>query len=477
MPAVPAGLAVRDGELAIDGDPAADPVLVLRAAVEAARLRVPLSRAGLERLADAQPEFGDPWPDGARELFVELLAAGDDAIDVVEALDFAGVWTRLLPEWAPNRNRPQRSHYHRFTVDRHLLEAVATAARYTRRVARPDLLLMGALLHDLGKGYPGDHTEVGMRLAADIGRRCGYDADDTSTLVRLVQHHLLLTDTAHRRDLHDPLTIAQVAEATGTVEFLELLATLTEADCRATGPTAWTDWIADLVGTLVGFVADHLIGDANLPSRRRLLLTDAVEQMMSSADTQVVGAGNTVTVVAPDERGTLSRAAGALALRGLDVLQAEAYSSAGPPAMAVSVFRVVLPDTPVDWERVANDVRRAVGGGLALEARIVERARLYRRRGALAAATPPSTVTFDTTAATDATIVQVHTEDHIGVLYRLTRILTEMGLDIVSAKIQTMANEVVDTFYVVGPDGPTLTAEHQREIELALRHGLSAGQE
>ena len=466
-----AGLAVRDGELVIDGDPAADVVLVLHAAVQSARGGIPISRASLDKLAERQAQFPDPWPHGARALFVELLGCGRRAIDVIETLDYFDVWTRVLPEWAPNRNRPQRSRYHRFTVDRHLLEAVAEAARFTHRVARPDLLLMGALLHDIGKGYPGDHTQAGMGLAGPIARRCGWSSTDADILVRLVQHHLLLTDIATRRDLDDPLTVATVARAAQNQEFLELLAVMTEADCLATGPMAWGDWTANLVSALVEMTSEHLSGSDSTPSTHRRLLTTDVVDLMAAGETALRVDGNVLTVVAPDERGLFSRAAGVLALRGLDVLQADAYSS--PAGMAVSSFRIVPPDTPVDWDRVTYDVRRSLRGHLALEARIAERARVYRRRRALSATRAVTSVTFDAESATGATIVEVRTEDHIGVLYKVTRVLAEMGLDIRSAKIQTLANEVVDSFYVVGPDGPVIDEAHQREVELALRHILA----
>lgn len=465
------GLAVRDGELVIDGDPAADVVLVLHAAVQSARGDVPISRASLDKLADRQAQFPDPWPHGARDLFVELLGCGHRAIDVIETLDYFGVWTKVLPEWAPNRNRPQRSRYHRFTVDRHLLEAVAIAARFTHRVARPDLLLMGALLHDIGKGYPGDHTQAGMRLAGPIARRCGWSPDDADTLVRLVQHHLLLTDIATRRDLDDPLTVATVARAVQTQEFLELLAVMTEADCMATGPMAWGDWTENLVSALVEMTAEHLSGTDQAQSSHRRLLTEEIVELMAAGETALRVDGDVLTVVAPDERGLFSRAAGVLALRGLDVLQADAYSS--PAGMAVSSFRIVPPDAPVDWDRVVYDVRRSLRGHLALEARIAERARVYRRRRALSATRAATKVTFDAESATGATIVEIRTEDHIGVLYKVTRVLAEMGLDIRSAKIQTLANVVVDSFYVVGPDGPAIDEAHQREVELALHHVLA----
>ena len=466
-----AGLSVSDGELVIDGDPAADVVLVLHAAVQSARGDIPISRASLDKLAERQAQFPDPWPHGARDLFVELLGCGHQAIDVIETLDYFGVWTKVLPEWAPNRNRPQRSRYHRFTVDRHLLEAVAIAARFTHRVARPDLLVMGALLHDIGKGYPGDHTQAGMRLAGPIARRCGWGSDDAETLVRLVQHHLLLTDIATRRDLDDPLTVATVARAVDTQEFLELLAVMTEADCMATGPMAWGDWTANLVSALVEMTSEHLSGADQAQSSHRRLLTEEVVELMAAGETALRVEDDVLTVVAPDERGLFSRAAGVLALRGLDVLQADAYSS--PAGMAVSSFRIVPPDAPVDWDRVVYDVRRSLRGHLALEARIAERARVYRRRRALSATRAATKVTFDAESATGATIVEIRTEDHIGVLYKVTRVLAEMGLDIRSAKIQTLANVVVDSFYVVGPDGPVIDQAHQREVELALHHALA----
>ena len=131
---------------------------------------------------------------------------------MIESLDYFEVWTHLLPEWAPNRSRPQRNVYHRFTVDRHLLETVAEASRLAHRVSRPDLLVVASLLHDIGKGYPGDHTEVGMTLVGPIATRCGFSEVDAKVLIRLVEHHLLLPDVATRRDLEDMQTIRGVAK-------------------------------------------------------------------------------------------------------------------------------------------------------------------------------------------------------------------------------------------------------------------------
>src|SRR4029078_2756953 len=135
------------------------------------------------------------------------------SIQVLDLLDQAELLTRMLPEWAPVRSRPQRNAYHRFTVDRHLWEAAVQAALLADRVARPDLLVIGALLHDIGKGYAGDHTDRGEELVAGIGPLLGCGDSDNDHLVRLVRHPLLLPDIATRRDLDDPATIDAVADA------------------------------------------------------------------------------------------------------------------------------------------------------------------------------------------------------------------------------------------------------------------------
>ena len=140
----------------------------------------------------------------------------------MEALERFDLFSRFVPEWRHVRSLPQRNAFHTYTVDRHLLQTVANANEYVRQVQRPDLLLAGALFHDIGKGHPGDHTEVGMQLVVTIGERMGYSAEDIAVRVKLVQHHLLLPETATRRDLSDPRTWANVADAVGNLQVLEL---------------------------------------------------------------------------------------------------------------------------------------------------------------------------------------------------------------------------------------------------------------
>ncbi|MGH9114310.1 MAG: [protein-PII] uridylyltransferase, partial [Acidimicrobiales bacterium] len=254
------GVVLRDGEVAVPAgyDVAGDPSLALRVAAASAGLDRPIARTALDRVAEEAVPPAGVWPPATLHALLRLLAAGPPAVAAVEALDHVGVWVRYVPEWEAVRNRPQRNAFHRYTVDRHLLEAAAGAAGLQGSVARPDLLLLGALLHDIGKGRGGDHTEIGIGIVGEIGPRLGLGAGDVSTLQALVRHHLLLPDAATRRDLDDPATVANVAAAVGDRDTLDLLAALAEADGLATGPAAWGAWKAGLVSQLTALVAGAL---------------------------------------------------------------------------------------------------------------------------------------------------------------------------------------------------------------------------
>ena len=173
-----------------------DTSLAFRLAATAAELDQPIAKGSLHRLADRMPPPSDPWDPELLAALIRLLAAGHPATDKVESLDQHGLVVRIIPEWAAVRNKPQRNAYHTYTVDRHLLEAAAVASELTDSVERPDLLLIGALLHDIGKGFPGDHTTVGLKVVRDMATRMGFEEPDVEILVDLVRYHLLLPDTA-----------------------------------------------------------------------------------------------------------------------------------------------------------------------------------------------------------------------------------------------------------------------------------------
>jgi len=469
------GLRLQDGEVVVSDevDVAADPALPLRAAATAARGDTQLGRATLARLAAEAPEPGAPWSDATRGALVDLLLAGPPAIVLLEALDQQGLWERYVPEWPGVRSKPQRNAYHTFTVDRHLWETAVGAAGLAGRVTRPDLLVLAALFHDIGKGGPGDHTDNGVEMLAEIGPRLGLPPADTDVLVALCRHHLLLADIATRRDLDDPATVDAVAAALGDREVLGLLAALTEADSLATGPAAWSDWKAGLVRSLVTRV-DHVLRGGQAVDVADTFPTDDQLALLKAGEQALLAEGDRLTVVAADRPGLFSRVAGVLSLHGLGVLDA---AVGGDDGWALEVFRVESSFGPTfTWDKVLADLELALVGRLAIRARLADRVRTYGgRRGPLVADDVEPEVHVDLEASPVATVVEVHARDGMGVLYRITSALSDLDLDIVSAKVQTLGADVVDSFYVRTGDGAKITDPAVlAEVERALLHALVA---
>ncbi len=462
------GVVEQDGEvvLARAADPAADPVLLLRAAAAAAQAGHPLAPRALARLADCPP-LPVPWPAEARDALVALLGAGPEAIAVWEALDQEGLITGLIPDWERVRNRPQHNPLHTYTVDRHLVEAAAHAAAMTRDVARPDLLLLAALLHDLGKGWPGDHSVSGEVVARDVACRIGLSEADAELVAKAARHHLLLPLVATRRDLDDPVTVEQVARTIGSRPLLELLHALAIADGLATGPAAWNDWKAGLVADLVRRVEAVLAGGP--PPGPGPLREDQLALVEAGGPAAVVK-DDEVTVVAPDRPGLLWRAAGVLASHRLAVRGANA-TSVGPTAVAVFQVAPEYGDPP-DGALVASDLRRMLEGRLDVEERLERRVRAARPRGAVVA---PPKVTLVDDASLTATVVEVRAHDEPGLLWRIGRALGGCGLDLRSARVETLGAEAVDVFYVADESGQPLTSRDARQATIeAVLTALSA---
>ncbi|MEI2696866.1 MAG: HD domain-containing protein [Microthrixaceae bacterium] len=286
------GVVVRNGRVALADNSASqeDPSALFHLALGAARSARRIDPAALGLLAST-PAMAEPWPAEARRLFVELLLNGPASIPVIETLDQVGLWERLLPEWAAVRSLPQRNVFHRYTVDRHLLECSAEAASVSHRTPRPDLLVVGALLHDIAKGLPGDHSEVGARMAGAIATRMGFDDGDADTIAFLARHHLLLSDVATRRDLDDPATVQMVVDVVRTPERLALLRALSEADGLSTGPTVWGPWKAQLVDQLATRVAQALIGDSPRPGENGGFPSESQRELMCAGGLQVRARG------------------------------------------------------------------------------------------------------------------------------------------------------------------------------------------
>ncbi|MFC9704671.1 [protein-PII] uridylyltransferase [Streptomyces sp. NPDC056943] len=490
------GVVEMDGEvvLALSAKPDRDPVLPLRAAAAAAQSGLPISLHAVRRLAAAARPLPVPWPAEAREELVTLLGAGESTVPVWEALEAEGLVTRLLPDWERVRCRPQRNPVHTWTVDRHLVETAVRAASLTRRVGRPDLLLVAALLHDIGKGWPGDHSVAGETIARDLATRIGFDRTDTTTIATAVRHHLLLVETATRRDLDDPATVQAVADAVGTLGTLELLHALTEADALATGPAAWSSWRASLVADLVKRVAGVLAGEplpdpeAAAPSaEQERLAIEALrtgEPVLTLRTEPVVAepeepepVGVELLIALPDRPGVLPAVAGVLALHRLTVRAADLRAVALPTGIGAGTVLVL------DWRvaaeygslpeaaRLRADLVRALDGSLDIPARLAEREAAYPRRRGLTA--PPPRVTVAAAHSRLATVIEVRAQDAPGLLHRIGRALEGAEVRVRSAHVSTLGANAVDTLYVTRPDGSLLPDEEAidlaRTLEAALR--------
>ena len=472
--AIAPGVVLRNGEIELTerADPRRDPTLALQAAVAAARSDCRIGRATLSRLRDEVEPWPGDWPVGARTELVALLLEGHRAIRVLEALDQHDLIARFLPEWEPVRSKPQRNAYHRFTVDRHLWEAAANAADLAENVSRPDLLVIGALFHDLGKGYPGDHTEVGMDLVREIAPRLGYDRRDVETLVSMVEWHLLLPDVAMRRDLSDPATIDLVAGLVTSVERLELLHALTEADSKATGPSAWGNWKKELVDELAARTRIVLGGgdasDAKLAAvpRRR------------DAGGHGGWRGRHLSRRRPDHD-RLPRPTRHLRADRRSVVVARA----GCVERSCALRRgwhggLPVPDLVDRRDQLAIAEERSAQGA---RARTGDRGAPGRTGEDVSSATPDASrharaarVKFIEGGSSNATVLEVRAVSKIGILHRIAKALSELGLDIRHATVQTIGIEVVDTFYVRTRTGDLVTSTpHRKEIHKALLHAVS----
>ncbi|MEU9129141.1 [protein-PII] uridylyltransferase [Kitasatospora sp. NPDC048540] len=485
------GVVEQDGEavLAQAARPAQDPVLPLRAAAAAAQAGLTISYATVRRLAAETRPLPVPWPDEAREQLVTLLGAGEACLPVWEALEAEGLVSRMLPDWERVRCRPQRNAVHRWTVDRHLIETAVRAAAMTRRVARPDLLLVAALLHDIGKGWPGDHSEAGEVIVRDVAARMGFDRADTETLALLVRHHLTLIDTATRRDPDDPATVDLITKVVGGLPQLELLHALTEADATATGPAAWSSWRASLVSGLVARAAAQLAGDAGFPADAEPTADEerlAVEAARTGGPALALHAetdheapatepmGVELTLAIPDRPGLLGTVAGVLALHRLRVRAASLREldpvGAGPVLViswTVAAEYGELPETA----RLRADLRRALEGSLDVSRKLAERdAAAPRRRGIT---TPPPVVAVAPGASRSATILEVRAHDAPGLLHRIGRALDAAGVRVRTAHVSTLGADAVDAFYVTDPAGRALSTERAREVAREVQQALA----
>lgn len=477
------GISSHDGEIVLGPrtDPGQDPLLILRVARASARAALPIAPTTLDNLVETAPRLSRPWPAAARDLFGELLAASQGLAGTWESLTLAGVVEQWIPQWGAVRSRPQHNPVHRHTVDRHQIQAVIEARPLLADVRRPDLLLLACLLHDLGKAYAGDdHARLGAEPARDAALGLGFDADDAQLVALLVHHHLTLVELATRRDPQDPRTVDLLLEAVDRdPDVLDLLRALTEADARAAGPAAWSTWRA------------RLVEDLTAAARQRLLDGDAMgatpgpedpeeeggPQLCSHAQDAARGIGvqvrvedhaqgQLVEVVAPDRVGLFADTAGLLAAHGLTVRRAQLHtvdglaidrwyveSSNGAQAQADVLERAMLRLQAGDRRGLTPVTRRgprAAPGSAAVGRPALSRALLVPN------------------ASADATVLELRTQDRVGLLHDIGRCLADAQISVRSAHIATYGGQAVDTVYLTEPDGSLLEPGRVAQIVGAL---------
>lgn len=529
------GFELVDGVLRLrDEEPLEAPDLPMRLLGALAGTGAMLERRSAGRLRIAAPAARWRIDAAGGRTFLRVLWSGRSALPAIAELDDTGLLGALLPEWEATRGRTQRNPYHRFTLDRHGWNAAAELAELVRReawavetlerVGDRDALMLAAVLHDVGKVHGEPHAETGVEPAKALARRLGAPEATVEEVGRLVRLHLLLPDTARRRDLSDPALAVEVGREVGTPSTLASLHLLAAADGRATGPTAWNDWVGSLVSMLVRKVAtvlddripdasadvaaataraaqqlaeelgstadavrDHLSGMSSRYAAavtpravvRHTLMTGTTPDdgelrtrvTPGSQDPDGVDEVDELDVVALDAPGWFAKVAGVLALHGGQVLAADAF--ARTDGVAIDTFRVQRPSgaTGSWWARVEGDLVDAAVGRLAVRARVARKARENAPRPGRVPDVP-STVVFGEDPSGRSTVTEVRTGDRLGVLYAITSAIAELELDIVVARIQTVGHEVTDVFYLRDRrDGP-LDDDQRSELELAVTAAL-----
>ncbi len=436
----------------------------------------------------------------------------------------SGLLSAYIPEFIHLKSLAQHDVYHIYTVDRHLLQTVEEVnllrtqehALYIT-LPSPYILFLAALLHDIGKGYGKNHSEYGAQLAADIGKRIGMPAADINCLTFLIREHLFLAEIAQRRDLEDEGLIIRCAKQLNDPDRLTMLYLLTIADAKATGPSAWSDWKAALLLELYLKVAntlgrddlslpdpreeiswmrsqiaallgdnqefplkilpdDYLLGNSPDDVVNHIRLHDTLkEQEVILIPTQEEGHWS-ILIMAKDRPGILSKICGVLALHNLKVLAAQIYTWLDGTIVDILHVASTLDNLFDDqnWQSLEGDLGKAIHFRLGLTHRLHEKLTAMGTSIAQMSQRPPAKVVIDTNASDNFTIIEVYAANRAGLLYDITRTLSDFGINTFRAKIGTKADQIVDVFYVLDDEGHKIEdPEFQNEIKNGLLHAAA----
>ena len=454
----------------------------------------------------------------ARDLFLSILRNWGRVAQTLREMHELGVLGRYLPEWGALTCLVQYDVYHKFTVDQHSLlalqnmEAFAPGqaadaegnAQVVSEVERPALLMLGMLLHDIGKGKGHGHVAKGIPLVQALTARMGLTPDEADKVIFLVAHHLTMSHIAQRRDIDDPKTVDSLAEACRTPERLRMLYLLTSADMRAVGPGVMTGWQAQILWDLYARTLARLTGGhRERPTREsvaarvwtimredgertavtahlallseRYLATTSPQRIAAHlrlvdrlAEEGVVATelfhhpdlGSSELVIATrDVPGLFSLIAGTLAAQGINILSAQIHTRAD--GVAIDTFQVNDPfgeavTEEARWRRTLEALRRVLREEQTVEELLARRRAVHPAGESVPG---PPKVTVDNQLSDSHTVVEIKCPDRLGLLYLITRTMSAQGVDIASARIATEIDHAYDTFYVTDRQGRRLEDE------------------
>ncbi|MDL1988264.1 MAG: [protein-PII] uridylyltransferase [Deltaproteobacteria bacterium] len=517
------------------------PDLLIKIFEESARLQVPLSSEAKRLLKEFIYLIDDDFRNSSFALksFERILFAPPTTIDVLNDMLSTGFLVQFIPEFKNIVNRIQYDEYHIYPVARHSLLTVKTIKKFGmpdedktgnqlcgslyKELSSKRLLLWAALLHDIGKGYPGaGHSQRGAKIVNDILKKRGFKKSDIETITFLINEHLLLIKTASRRDLNDEGTAIACAGKIKDIERLIMLYLLTVSDSISTGPTAWNDWASALLKNLFLNILSILkkgeltTGKAveivekkkeeillsassqqarqeleqlfNVMSPRYLLYTSArdivehIELYKSLGNADFVwkvtrtSDSNTrvVTICAKDRPGLFSKIAGVFTLNSIDILDTQAYTWRNN--IALDIFKVKPPLDQIfeteRWDRAEENLKSALSGELNLTEALKEKMSAYRTFRPRTSQRP-NRIVVDNESSSFFTIIEVFTYDFPGLLFSITDALFRSGLDVWVSKIATKVDQVVDVFYVRDFDGQKVdSADHVAAIKDAIAEVL-----
>src|ERR1700761_8250272 len=457
----------------------------------------------------------------ANRLFMEILTSNDAEV-VLRRMNETGVLGQFIRAFGKIVSMMQFNMYHHYTVDEHLIRCVGylqdierggieefTVASDLMRKIRPEhrpVIYITTLLHDVAKGRPEDHSIAGAKVARRLCPRLGFSAADTELVAWLIEQHLTMSTVAQSRDLSDRKTIENFAAVVQSVEQMKLLTILTTADIRGVGPGVWNGWKAQLLRTLYYETEPVLTGGfsevnraqrvAQAQAEFRAELTDwpeaereayigrhypaywlkvdlphklaqarfvraseqAGKRLATSVGFDATRGVTELTVFAPDHPWLLSIIAGACALAGANIVDAQIYTTTNGIALdtiAISREFERSEDEERRAQRVAESIERALRGELRLPEVLPKRA---PPKGRLKAFVIEPEVTVNNQWSQRHTVVEVTGLDRPGLLYELTTTLSGLNLNIASAHVATFGERVVDVFYVTDLLGAKITA-------------------